>query len=215
MLGLRDTGEERRHDERRAVPRDARDRRRSERRRARLRGLVFTGMALALPHQLKQPLLMPSMHQSGPRVSTSIASVEAVAPSKAYDSLINEAAERYHVDAALIRSIMHAESGFDPSAVSRAGAMGLMQLMPEIAASFGVEHPFDPRENIMAGARLLRELLDQYRGNVRLAIASYNAGPAAIASYGGVVPPFRETQGYVKRVTGLLATARHATEADE
>jgi len=66
MLGLRDTGEERRHDERRAVPRDARDRRRSERRRARLRGLVFTGMALALPHQLKQPMLMPSMHQPGP-----------------------------------------------------------------------------------------------------------------------------------------------------
>ena len=89
---------------------------------------------------------------------------------------------------------MRAESGFDPSAVSRAGAMGLMQLMPDVAEAFGVEHPFDPRENIMAGARLLRELLDQHSGNMRLAVASYNAGPTAVANYGGVVPPFRETQ---------------------
>jgi soluble lytic murein transglycosylase-like protein len=76
-------------------------------------------------------------------------------------------------------------------------------------------HPFDPRENIMAGTRLLRELLDHYRGNLRLAIASYNAGPAAIATYGGVVPPFRETQGYVKRVTGLISSARHAGNNDD
>ena len=81
--------------------------------------------------------------------------------------------------------------------------------MPEIADAFGVQHPFDPRENIMAGARLLRELLDQHRGNVRLAVASYNAGPTAVAAYGGV-PPFRETQGYVKKVTGLIADARRA-----
>jgi len=105
---------------------------------------------------------------------------------------------------------MEAESAFDPSAVSRDGAMGLMQLMPSIAEAFGVEHPFDPRENIMAGARLLRELLDQHRGNVALTVASYNAGPTAVAQYGGVVPPFAETQGYVKRVTGLLADARAA-----
>src|SRR5205814_5012799 len=134
----------------------------------------------------------------GPHVSTSIDSVMAVEPARAYEAIIEEAARTYRVDAALIRSVIDAESAFDPSAVSRAGAMGLMQLMPDIAAAFGVEHPFDPRENIMAGARLLRELLDHYRGNLKLAIASYNAGPAAIASYGGVVPPFRETQGYVK-----------------
>jgi len=116
----------------------------------------------------------------------------------------------YHVDPALIRSVIHAESAFDPSAVSRAGAMGLMQLMPDVAEAFGVEHPFDPRENIMAGARLLRELLDQHHGNIPLVLASYNAGPTAVADWGGVVPPFRETQGYVKRVTGLLADARRA-----
>jgi soluble lytic murein transglycosylase-like protein len=216
MLGLRHDGDERRHEQRRARPRGTRDRRRGERRRARFRTLLFTGIALALPHQPRHNPTMwkPLPHQSGPRVSTSIASVEPLSPPKAYDSLIREAADRYHVEPALIRSVMHAESGFDPSAVSRAGALGLMQLMPDVAESFGVEHPFDPRENIMAGARLLRELLDHYGGNVRLAIASYNAGPAAIENYGGAIPPFRETQGYVRRVTGLLADARRAGDDD-
>jgi soluble lytic murein transglycosylase-like protein len=215
-LGLRHDGDERRHDERRARPRGTRERRRGDRRRAHLRSLVFTGIALALPHAGKQKPLawLSAPHVSGPRVTTSIDTVDALPPARAYDGLIREAGERYRVDPALIQSVMHAESGFDPSAVSRAGAMGLMQLMPDVAEAFGVEHPFDPRENIMAGARLLRELLDQYSGDVRLAVASYNAGPAAIANYGGVVPPFRETQGYVKRVTGLLADARHALAND-
>jgi soluble lytic murein transglycosylase-like protein len=218
-LGLRHAEEERRHEERRAHPRATRDRRRAERRRARLRSLLFTGLALALPHQLRpRPISFLSTSHlagTGPRVSTSIDSVIPVAPSKAYEDIIREAAALYHVDPNLIRSIIHAESAFDPSAVSRAGAMGLMQLMPDVAEAFGVEHPLDPRENIMAGARLLRELLDHYRGNLKLAIASYNAGPAAIANYGGVVPPFRETQGYVKKVTGLIADARHAGNNDE
>ena len=123
--------------------------------------------------------------------------------------MIREAAAAYGIEPALIRSVMQAESAFDPSAVSRAGAMGLMQLMPEVAEAFGVEHPLDPRENIMAGARLLRELLDQHRGNLKLAIASYNAGPTAVARY-GAVPPFKETRKYVKKVTGLIADARAA-----
>jgi soluble lytic murein transglycosylase-like protein len=181
-----------------------------------MRSLLFTGMALALPHQLKHapPMWRSLPHQSHARVSTAIERIEAVPPAQAYDSLIHEAAERYHVDAALIRSVMHAESAFDPSAVSRAGAMGLMQLMPDVAEAFGVEHPFDPRENIMAGARLLRELLDHYGGNLRLTIASYNAGPAAVENYGGEIPPFRETQGYVKRVTGLIAESRRSGNDD-
>ena len=216
MLGLRHEGE-RRHADRRSVTRPGHDRRRAERRRARLRSLLLTGLALAAPHQLKQRPLpwSPASHLSGPRVSTSISSVELVPPSKAYDGIIHEAAALYDLDPALIRSVMRAESAFDPSAVSRAGAMGLMQLMPGIAEAFGVEHPFDPRENIMAGARLLRELLDMYRGNVKLAIASYNAGPTAIARYGGVVPPFRETRGYVKRVTDFIADARRTGNDDE
>jgi soluble lytic murein transglycosylase-like protein len=198
---------ERRIGSRRACTRGTSQRRRRDRRRARLRSLIFTSLVLALPHTLRHASLGVA---SGPRVSTSIDSMIAVEPSKAYEGIIREAAALYRVDASLIRSIMQTESAFDPSAMSRAGAMGLMQLMPGIADAFGVEHPFDPRENIMAGARLLRELLDQHRGNVRLAVASYNAGPTAVAAYGGV-PPFRETQGYVKKVTGLIADARRTS----
>jgi soluble lytic murein transglycosylase-like protein len=150
---------------------------------------------------------------SGPRVSTTIESVSAILPAHAYEGLIREAAAIYRVDSHLIRSIMQAESAFDASAVSRVGAMGLMQLMPDVAEALGVVHPFDPRENIMGGARLLRELLDQHHGNVKLAVASYNAGPTAVAAYGGV-PPFRETQGYVKKVTELIAEARRAGDGN-
>ena len=201
---------ERRIAGRRAYTRGTPERRRRDRRRQRLRSLLFTSLALALPHTLKHATFtMPS----GPRVSTTIDSIIAINPKQAYEALIREAASVYRLDASLIRSIMQAESAFDPSAVSRAGAMGLMQLMPDIAEAFGVEHPFDPRENVMAGARLLRELLDQHHGNVRLAVASYNAGPTAVAYYGGV-PPFRETQGYVKKVQGLIADARRAGNND-
>lgn len=84
-----------------------------------------------------------------------------------------------------------------------------MQLMPEIAGAFGIADPFDPRENIMGGARLLQELLDSHHNNIPLVLAAYNAGPTAVALYGGV-PPFPETQGYVKRIISLLADARNA-----
>jgi soluble lytic murein transglycosylase-like protein len=201
-LGLRHSME-RRIGERRVSTRGTADRRRADRRRARLRSLLFTTLALAIPHHLKQTALPRPV--SGPRVSTTIDSIVAVPPEQAYEALIREAAARYRLDPSLVRSVMAAESAFDPSAVSRDGALGLMQLMPHIAEAFGVEHPFDPRENIMAGARLLRELLDQHHGNVALTVASYNAGPTAVAQYGGVVPPFAETEAYVKRVTDLLA----------
>ena len=213
MLGLRLNGEERRHTDRRASTRGTRDRRRGERRRAQLRNLMFTGLALAVPHQISHGATMwrlpqPSLRLIGPRVSTSIESITPIEPARAYDSIIADAAKTYRVDPTLIRSVMNAESGFDPSAVSRAGAMGLMQLMPETADAYGVEHPFDPRENIMAGTRVLRELIDVHHGNIPLVLASYNAGAGVVADWGGVVPPFAETQGYVKRVTGLIADAR-------
>jgi soluble lytic murein transglycosylase-like protein len=203
---------ERRVGPRRAYTRGIPERRRRVRRRHRLRSLLFTSLALAIPHQLKHASAWSKL-PPGPRVSTRIDSVVAAPGGQAYEGLIREAAALYNVDASLIRSIMQAESAFDPSAVSRAGAMGLMQLMPGMADAFGVEHPFDPRENIMAGARLLRELLDQHHGDVKLAVASYNAGPTAVANYGGV-PPFRETQGYVKKVQGLIADAHRANNND-
>ena len=165
-----------------------------------------------MPHQLRSNTVKTL--PSGPRVSATIDSVEAIAPAKAYEGIIREAAALYRVDPSLIRSVMQAESAFDASAVSRAGAMGLMQLMPDIAEAFDVVHPFDPRENIMAGTRLLRELLDQHRGNLKLAIASYNAGPTAVARY-GAVPPFKETRNYVKKVTGLIAVARNASSDND
>jgi soluble lytic murein transglycosylase-like protein len=214
MLGLRDGGE-RRNEERRHAARPGRDRRRAER-RWRLRSLLLTGLALFAPHQGRHrphPSAAPTL--SGPHVTTHISSVEPIPPEKAYDRIIREAAAMYHLDPALIRSVMQAESGFDPSAVSRTGALGLMQLMPGVAEGLGVEHPFDPRENIMAGARLLRKLLDMYRGNVKLAIASYNAGPGAVARHGGRVPPFRETRTYVKRVTQFISASRRAANDDE
>ena len=173
---------------------------------------MFAALAFAFPRQLKSSHALPLLNrwqQAGPRVSVSIDSFLAVAPEHAYDDLIDEAASVHRVDPALIRSVMASESAFDPWAVSRAGAQGLMQLMPDIAVAFGVENPFDPRQNIMAGAQLLRELLDQHHGSLVLALASYNAGAGIVAQY-GEIPTIRETQDYVKRVTGLLADA-HAT----
>ena len=214
QLGLSGSNDDglgvRRNVDRRAKARGTRERRHRDRRRARLRRLIFASLALALPHHLKHNALkLPTV----PLVSTTIGRVVAVPPSEAYEGIIREAAALYRVDSSLIRSVMQAESAFDPSAISRAGAMGLMQLMPAIAKAFDVVDPFDPRENIMAGTRLLRELLDQHRGNLRLTIASYNAGPTAVARYGRV-PPFRETQGYVKKVTALLADARASESSD-
>ena len=197
---------ERRAGTRRGHKRVRPERRRRTRRRDRLRSVILTSLAFALPlpHQLKHSANAPVANAS---VSTTIDSAVAVSPAAAFEGIIREAAALYRVDASLIRSVIEAESGFDPSAVSPAGAMGLMQLMPHIADAFSVVHPFDPRENIMAGTQLLRELLDRHRGNLRLTLASYNAGPTAVAHY-RAVPPFRETQKYVKRVTGLIADAR-------
>jgi soluble lytic murein transglycosylase-like protein len=132
-----------------------------------------------------------------------------VDPRHAYDHLIAEAAEKYNLDPLMIRSVMRAESAFNAMAISPVGAMGLMQLMPAVAAELGADDPMDPRQNIMAGARYLRQLLNSHRGNVSLALASYNAGPGNVKKYRGI-PPFKETRNYVKKVTGLLAEARAA-----
>jgi len=116
-----------------------------------------------------------------------------------FRNLIAEAASRYGVDAELIASVIVAESNFDPKAVSRKNARGLMQLLPETAARFGVKDVFDPKENIDAGTRYLRELLQMYNNDLTLALAAYNAGPERIQQYGRV-PPFTETVTYVRRV---------------
>ncbi len=118
------------------------------------------------------------------------------------DAAIDEAAARHHVDPSLVRSVIKVESNFNPNAVSRKGAMGLMQLMPSTARSLNVSNPFDPQQNVDAGVRHLRKLLDSYGGNVSLSLAAYNAGAGAVARSAGV-PHFRETQDYVRRITNL------------
>ncbi len=112
------------------------------------------------------------------------------------------AARRWRVDPALVRAVIHAESAFNPEAISRAGAQGLMQLMPATADDYGVTDAFDIHQNINAGTRLLADLLARYRGDTELAAAAYNAGAGAVEQHGGV-PPFAETQVYVKRVATL------------
>jgi hypothetical protein len=118
------------------------------------------------------------------------------------DAAIEQAAARHNVDPSLVRSVVKVESNFNPNAVSRKGAMGLMQLMPSTARSLNVANPFDPAQNVDAGVRHLRKLLDSYGGNVRLSLAAYNAGSGAVARSAGV-PHFRETQNYVRRITNL------------
>jgi soluble lytic murein transglycosylase-like protein len=120
-------------------------------------------------------------------------------PQPLYRDLVEAAAKRYSMDADLITSVIAVESNFDPKAVSRKNARGLMQLLPETAAQLGVKNIDDPAENIDAGARYLRDLLQKYNNNLTLALAAYNAGPEKVQLY-GTVPPFAETISYVRRV---------------
>jgi len=116
-----------------------------------------------------------------------------------YDAIINWAARKYGLDSALIKAIIRVESNFDPRAVSRKGARGLMQLMPETVRRLAVNNPFDPSENIDAGVRFFRHLMSQLNGDMVLALAAYNSGLSAVRKYNSV-PPFAETARFVKKV---------------
>ena len=126
-----------------------------------------------------------------------------------FDALINDAAQRNGVDPALLKGLIRQESGFNPNARSGAGAVGLTQLMPSTAAGLGVGDPTDPAQAIEGGARYLRQQLDRFGGDPAKALAAYNAGPGAVAKFGGV-PPYAETQNYVNSVLGKAASYRGA-----
>lgn len=123
--------------------------------------------------------------------------------SKTLDSIFQKAAEKYDVPVELLKSIGKAESNFNTKAVSRCGAQGVMQLMPATAKSLGVTDSFDAEQNIMGGSKYIAGLLKKYDGNIKLALAAYNAGSGNVAKYNGI-PPFEETQNYVKKIIGYL-----------
>ena len=123
--------------------------------------------------------------------------------SNTLEQIFEEAAITYDVPVDLLKAIAKAESNFDPNATSKAGAQGIMQLMPATARSLGVTDSYDPYQNIMGGAKYISQMLDQFDGNVSYALAAYNAGPNNVSKYGGI-PPFQETQNYVVKVMGFM-----------
>lgn len=131
------------------------------------------------------------------------------ADSGSYAHHIQAAATANNIDAALIRAVISAESGYNPYAVSRAGAVGLMQLMPQTARRYNVANLHDPEQNIHGGARYLRDLLAMFNNDKRLALAAYNAGEQAVVKYGNRIPPFRETVAYVPKVLNYYERYRN------
>jgi len=165
-------------------------------------GILATGLSaeVVVKRQTDGSILLSNSFRIG-RVGSG--SYDLPAPSRErVRELISRHANRWQLDPKLVEAVVTAESGWNPRVVSRKGAVGLMQLMPTTARMLAVEDPYNPEQNIAGGVRYLRQLLDQYDGSLELALAGYNAGPRAVASYGGV-PPYRETRDYVRKVLRL------------
>jgi len=166
------------------------------------------GIALALLPAIAARMDTPAFSVFGPSEPDSSVDVTADFHLPAWDKealepFIQEAATVHGMSPSLIRAVIQTESRFNPLAVSRVGAQGLMQLMPTTARHVGIENPFDPRENILGGTKYLSTLLDRFKGNTARALAAYNAGPTVVARHRGL-PPYRETQGYVRKIQKLV-----------
>ena len=149
---------------------------------------------------LHQPVPLPrAKWQSPPVLLPGMVPFRGKKGDETFDRFILDAAERYAMDPAVIKAVIMAESGFNPRAVSRAGAQGLMQLMPRTAGSLGVENAFDPQANILAGTRYLKKLLQRFDGNLELALAAYNAGTRNVLKHNGI-PPFKTTRRYIDKI---------------
>lgn len=161
-----------------------------------------------LQHQLYNSVLkdLESILKNGLGLFSKQGSSLKARPSE-FDQLLTDAAQRYDLDPALLRAVAQTESNFSATAVSHAGAKGIMQLMDATARQLGVTNSFDPAQNIEGGAKFLRHLLDRYNGNEVLALAAYNAGPGAVDKWGGL-PPYAETRAYIPRVLGLTQQYR-------
>ena len=160
-----------------------------------------TTFASVLARVTPQPKALPLAGRRSTPPAASLAGVAAAPGNGAvpYQDLVEAAARKYGIDPSLLAAVAQTESGFNPHAQSRAGAKGLMQLMDGTARGLGVTDSFDPAQSLDGGARFLSGLLKQFNGDVRLALAAYNAGPVAVKKYGGI-PPYEETQRYVPKV---------------
>jgi soluble lytic murein transglycosylase-like protein len=152
--------------------------------------------------------------EQAPELAPEVKAANAVAADKPQFSIpeiVHRTSTRFQLDPDFVASVIRAESEFNPHAISRKGARGLMQLMPQTAAQLGVKNAFDPQSNVEAGTRYLRDLLVQYHGDAQKALAAYNAGPEPVQRYGGV-PPYRETRAYVTRIINDYNRTKRAQE---
>lgn len=150
---------------------------------------------------------VPSGFRYKPRKEMKKRPLLSQAKMKEIARLIEKISKKYSVDPHLVKAIIRAESDFDPYAVSRRGARGLMQLMPETADAMNVDNPFDPNESIEGGVRYLRHLLNLFKNDIKLSLAAYNAGRTNVLKYGGI-PPFKETKNYVRKVLAYYSEYR-------
>ena len=205
---------DRRHAERRNFltmggRRNHQDRRRHDRRMKLAGAGLLAAIAFGIGgHEIAARMDTPALSIFGPSEPDSSVDVSADFHLPAWDRealepFIQEAATTHGLSPSLIRAVIQTESRFNPLAVSRVGAQGLMQLMPGTARHVGIENPFDPRENILGGTKYLSTLLDRFKGNTARALAAYNAGPTVVARHRGI-PPYRETQGYVRKIQKLV-----------